>query len=40
MTVDWSTEWLSSLIWIAVVTVLALLGSAIVLTLLTRLTPK
>ena len=38
MTVDWSTEWLSSLIWIAVVTVLALLGSAIVLTLLTRLT--
>jgi putative ATP-binding cassette transporter len=38
VTVDWSTEWLSSLIWIAVVTVLALLGSAIVLTLLTRLT--
>ena len=38
MTVDWSTEWLSSLLWIAVVTVLALLGSAIVLALVTRLT--
>ena len=38
VTVDWSTEWLSSLIWIAVVTVLALLGSAIVLALVTRLT--
>jgi putative ATP-binding cassette transporter len=38
VTVDWSTEWLSSLLWIAVVTVLALLGSAIVLALVTRLT--
>jgi len=38
VTVDWSTEWLSSLLWIAVVTVLALLGSAIVLALVTRFT--
>jgi putative ATP-binding cassette transporter len=38
VTVDWSTEWLSSLIWIAVVTVLALLGSAVVLALVTRFT--
>jgi vitamin B12/bleomycin/antimicrobial peptide transport system ATP-binding/permease protein len=38
VTVDWSTEWLSSLLWIAVVTVLALLGSAVVLALLTRFT--
>jgi vitamin B12/bleomycin/antimicrobial peptide transport system ATP-binding/permease protein len=38
VTVDWSTEWLSSLLWIAVVTVLALLGSAVVLALVTRLT--
>jgi vitamin B12/bleomycin/antimicrobial peptide transport system ATP-binding/permease protein len=38
VTVDWSTEWLNSLIWIVVVTVLAVLGAAIALALLTRLT--
>jgi vitamin B12/bleomycin/antimicrobial peptide transport system ATP-binding/permease protein len=38
VTVDWSTEWLNSLIWIVVVTVLAVLAAAIVLALLTRLT--
>ena len=38
MTVDWSTEWLNSLVWIAVVTVLAVLGSAIALVLVVRLT--
>jgi putative ATP-binding cassette transporter len=38
VTVDWSTEWLNSLIWILVVTVLAVLVSAVVLALLVRLT--
>ena len=37
MTVDWSTEWLNSLIWIVGVTVLAVLGAAIVLALVTYL---
>jgi vitamin B12/bleomycin/antimicrobial peptide transport system ATP-binding/permease protein len=38
VTVDWSTEWLNSLIWILVVTVLAVLATALVLALLVRLT--
>ena len=38
MTVDWSTEWLSSLLWIAVVTVLAVLVSWLVLAVLVRVT--
>ena len=38
MTVDWSTEWLNSLVWIGVVTLLAVLGSAIALVLVVRLT--
>ena len=38
MTVDWSSEWLNSLIWIVVVTVLAVLATAIALALVTRFT--
>ena len=38
MTVDWSTEWLNSLIWIVVVTVLAIFGAAVALALVTRIT--
>ena len=38
MTVDWSTEWLSSLLWIAVVTALAVLVSWLVLAVLVRVT--
>jgi len=38
VTVDWSTEWLNSLIWIVVVTVLAVLGTAVALALVTRFT--
>jgi vitamin B12/bleomycin/antimicrobial peptide transport system ATP-binding/permease protein len=38
VTVAWSTEWLNSLVWIVVVTVLAVLGSAIALVLVARLT--
>jgi len=38
VTVDWSTEWLNSLVWIGVVTLLAVLGSAIALVLVVRLT--
>ena len=38
MTVDWSTEWFNSLIWIVVVTVLAVLGAAVALALVTRFT--
>ncbi len=38
MTVDWSTEWLNSLIWIVVVTVLAVLGTALALVLVVRVT--
>jgi vitamin B12/bleomycin/antimicrobial peptide transport system ATP-binding/permease protein len=38
VTVDWSTEWLNSLVWIAGVTVLAVLGSAVVLALVVRVT--
>jgi vitamin B12/bleomycin/antimicrobial peptide transport system ATP-binding/permease protein len=38
VTVDWSTEWLNSLIWILVVTVLAVLASALLLALVVRFT--
>ncbi len=38
VTVDWSTEWLNSLIWIVVVTVPAVLGSALALQLVVRFT--
>lgn len=38
MTVDWSTEWLNSLLWIAVVSALAVLVSWLVLALLVRIT--
>jgi putative ATP-binding cassette transporter len=38
VTVDWSTEWINSLIWIAAVTVAAVLVSWLVLALLVRVT--
>jgi vitamin B12/bleomycin/antimicrobial peptide transport system ATP-binding/permease protein len=38
VTVDWSTEWRGSLIWILVVTVLAVLASALVLAVVVRFT--
>ena len=38
MTVDWSTEWFTSLVWIVGVTIAALVGCVIAVALLTRFT--